>query len=125
MAHYAKVSNGFVVDIIVADEGYIQGLPKSPDHQWIQASYNTRGGVHYEVNSNTPSQDQSKALRKNYPGVGYMYDNERDAFYLPSPFPSWVLNEDSCLWEPPVPMPNDNNLYTWNESTLSWDVVSE
>jgi hypothetical protein len=85
-----------------------------------RTSYNTHGGIHYDPNTNQPSEDQSKAFRKNYAGVGYVYDEFRDAFIPPKPFPSWVLNEQSCLWESPIPMPNDGKMYIWDENTQSW-----
>jgi hypothetical protein len=85
---------------------------------YLQTSYNTRGGVHYT--NGTPSQDQSKAFRKNYAGIGYYYDSIRDAFIPPKPFPSWTLNEQSCLWQSPIPYPNDGKMYQWNEDILNW-----
>ena len=90
-----------------------------------RTSYNTRGGVHYDPVTNEPSADQSKAFRKNYAGVGYTYDESRDAFIPPKPFDSWTLNEDSCLWEAPVAMPDDGQKYSWNEETTSWDLITE
>jgi hypothetical protein len=90
-----------------------------------RTSYNTRGGVHYDSTTNEPSADQSKAFRKNYAGVGYTYDETRDAFIPPKPFDSWTLNEDSCLWEAPVAYPDDGQQYTWNEETTSWDLITE
>ena len=81
---------------------------------WKQTSYNTHGGVH--DNGGTP-------LRKNHAGIGYTYDETRDAFIAPKPFNSWILNEDTCRWEAPIPMPINDNMYTWNESTLTWDIV--
>jgi hypothetical protein len=81
---------------------------------WIQTSYNTIGGTH--TNNGTP-------LRKNHAGIGYTYDETRDAFIAPKPFNSWILNETSCLWEAPVAYPTDDKIYTWNELTLSWDLV--
>ena len=81
---------------------------------WKQTSYNTHGGVHN--NGETP-------LRKNHAGIGYTYDETRNAFIAPKPFNSWILNEDSCLWNAPVAMPIDDNKYSWNEQTLSWDIV--
>ena len=115
MAHFTELdNNNRVVRVIVAEskewcEKYLFG-------RWIQTSYNTRGGVH--LNGGTP-------LRKNYAGLGYTYDRERDAFIPPKPFESWVLNETACLWEAPVAMPTDDKKYSWNESTTSWDVVAE
>jgi len=81
---------------------------------WKQTSYNTHGGVH--DNGGTP-------LRKNHAGIGYTYDEDRDAFIPKKPFNSWVLNEDTCLWNAPVSKPEDDNEYIWNESTLNWDIV--
>ena len=81
---------------------------------WKQTSYNTHGGVH--DNNGIP-------LRKNHAGIGYTYDEDRDAFIPPKTFNSWVLNEDTCLWNAPVSKPEDNNIYNWNESTLTWDIV--
>ena len=81
---------------------------------WVQTSYNTIGGVH--SSGGTP-------LRKNHAGIGYTYDEDRDAFIPKKPYNSWILNEDTCIWEAPVAMPEDDNMYTWNESTTSWDIV--
>lgn len=86
-----------------------------------RTSYNTRGGVHYQSDNNTPSIDQSKAFRKNYAGIGYIYDEQRDAFIPPKPFESWILNEFSCLWEAPIPYPTDGKRYIWNEDILNWE----
>jgi len=91
---------------------------------WLQTSYNTRGGVHYQADNNTPSVDQSKAFRKNYAGIGYYYDSIRDAFIPPKPFPSWILNEQSCLWQSPIPYPNDGNNYYWNEEIQQWNIYN-
>lgn len=90
-----------------------------------RTSYNTRGGIHYDPVTNEPSADQSKAFRKNYAGVGYTYDHSRDAFIPPKPYDSWVLVESSCLWEAPVAYPDDEQMYTWNEDTTSWDLVTD
>ena len=86
-----------------------------------RTSYNTRGGVHYT--DGEPSEDQSKAFRFNYSGIGYTYDEERDAFIPPKPFESWVLNEDTCLWEAPVAMPDDGEMYRWDEDDQTWDLI--
>jgi hypothetical protein len=90
---------------------------------WKQTSYNTKGGIHYDPITNVPYSNQSKAFRKNYAGIGYTYDETRDAFIPPKPFNSWVLNEDTCLWIAPVAMPTDSINYKWNEQTLSWDLI--
>ena len=111
MSHFAKVENGTVTQVIVVEQDVLDtGLFGDPS-LWVQTSYNTLGGVH--VLGGTP-------LRKNYAGVGYTYDSGRDAFIPPTPFNSWTLNEDSCLWEAPTPMPNDGKQYQWDEATLSW-----
>lgn len=125
MAHFAKVVDGKVVQVIVAEPEFFQTFVDTSPGEWIQTSYNTRGGVHYQPDSNEPSADQSKALRKNYAGIGYTYDRQRDAFIPPQPFASWVLNEQSCLWDAPVPRPNDGNRYVWDEATTSWKQVEQ
>ena len=118
MSHFAKVENGTVTQVIVAEQDVIDtGMFGTG---WIQTSYNTRGGVHYDPTTNSPSEDQSRALRKNYAGVGYTYDSERDAFIPPQPYASWVLDEATCLWTAPVAMPTDDNQFNWDESTQSW-----
>ena len=123
MAHFAKVVNGTVTRVIRAEPEFFETFVDTSPGEWIQTSYNTRGGVHYQANSNEPSDDQSKALRKNYAGIGYTYDAQKDAFIPPKPFNSWVLDETSCLWEAPTPYPDDGERYTWNETTTSWDQV--
>ena len=123
MGHFAKVSNGIVTKVIVAEADFFNNFVDDSPGQWIQTSYNTRGGVHYKPNTNEPSEDQSKALRKNYAGIGYTYDVTRDAFIPPQPFNSWTLNEDTCLWDSPVPYPADGKLYKWNEELVNWEEV--
>jgi len=125
MGHYAKVQNGIVSQVIVAEAEFFDTFVDSSPGQWIQTSYNTRGGIHYQPNSNTPSDDQTKALRKNYAGIGYTYDAAKDAFIPPQPFASWTLNETTCLWEAPVAYPDDGNMYTWDETTTSWVLIEE
>ena len=112
MAHYAKVDQGKVIKVIVAESDFFDTFIDSVPGDWIQTSYNTRGGVH--LNGGTP-------LRKNFAGIGMTYDKERDAFIPPQPFPSWTLNETTCLWDCPVERPTDETKnYSWNESTTSW-----
>jgi len=123
MGHFAKVSNGIVTRVIVAEADFFNNFVDDSPGQWIQTSYNTRGGVHYKPNTNEPSEDQSKALRKNYAGIGYTYDATKDAFIPPQPFNSWTLNEDTCLWDSPVAYPEDGKLYKWNEEILNWEEV--
>lgn len=120
MSHFAKLDdNDVVLDVHritqdVIDTGYF-GNPSI----FEKTSYNTRGGVHYGADGQ-PSADQSKAFRKNYAGIGFKFDRVRDAFIPPKPFPSWLLNEFSCLWNPPTPMPTDGKSYRWDEGSLSW-----
>jgi len=125
MGHYAKVQNGIVSQVIVAEAEFFDTFVDSSPGQWIQTSYNTRGGIHYQPNSNTPSDDQTKALRKNYAGIGYTYDAAKDAFIPPQPFASWTLNETTCLWEAPIAYPDDGNMYTWDETTTNWVLIEE
>lgn len=120
MGHFARIENGIVQEVIVVSGVIIaQGIFGDPN-QWIRTSYNTRGGVYYTPNSNDEDPDQTRALRKNYAGIGYTYDVERDAFIPPKPFPSWILNEDTCLWDPPVPYPEDGVDYDWDEEQQNW-----
>ena len=111
MSHFAKVEKGIVTQVIVAEQDFIN----TQSGTWVQTSYNTYGGQH--LLGGTP-------LRKNYAGIGYMYDSTRNAFYSPQPYASWTLNETTCLWEPPVARPDDGKMYEWNEGTTSWVEVS-
>lgn len=129
MAHFARIKNG-IVDFVVVGRDDDENREDELAHDgWIyrRTSYNTRGGVHYGSDGQ-PSADQSKAFRKNYAGLGYMYDPIRDAFIPPKPFNSWVLDEFSCLWNAPVLMPEDAGTgeppkrYRWDEATTSWVV---
>lgn len=119
-------NNVFTVNNIESEEvanNFLNELHQT-NFVYKQTSYNTRGGIHYQADNNTPSIDQSKAFRKNYAGIGYYYDSIRDAFIPPKPFPSWILNEDSCLWDSPVPYPNDGKRYTWNEIIVNWQEIN-
>ena len=111
MAHFAKVTDGQVTQVIVAEPEFFTTFVDTSPGEWIQTSYNTHGGVH--ATGGTP-------LRKNYAGIGYTYDRTRDAFVPPQPFESWTLNEQTCLWDAPTPMPQDGKLYRWDEPTLAW-----
>ena len=111
MSHFAKVVGGLVTQVIVAEPEFFRTFVDSSPGGWIQTSYNTHGGQH--SNDGTP-------LRKNYAGIGYTYDRIRDAFIPPKPFPSWLLNDASCLWDAPTLMPTDDKMYIWNEETTSW-----
>lgn len=126
MAHFARIKNN-IVDFVVVGRDEDENNEDLLGHDgWIykRTSYNTRGGIHYQGDNNTPSQDQSKAFRKNYAGIGYYYDSIRDAFIPPKPYPSWTLNEESCLWDSPVPYPNDGKMYRWNEDILNWQEIN-
>lgn len=123
MAHFAKVVDGKVQQVIVAEPEFFNTFVDSSPGQWLQTSYNTRGGVHYHPETGAPSADQSKALRKNFAGIGYYYEAVLDAFIPPQPYPSWLLNSDTCLWQAPVAMPTDGNLYVWDEPTVAWKEV--
>jgi hypothetical protein len=117
MSHFAKVENGVVTDVIVAEQDFIDTLPDAAS--WIQTSYNTIGNVHYAPDSNIP--DGQPPLRGNYAGIGYVYDAENDVFYeAQGMFPSWVLNKNTWLWEAPIPEPKDGKLYNWDEDTKNW-----
>ena len=115
MAHFAKVNNGIVVQVIVAEPEFFDTFVDSSPGTWLQTSYNTCGGVH--TSGGAP-------LRKNYAGVGYTYDTTLDAFIAPKPYASWALNEDTCLWEASTTYPDDGKVYTWDEATTSWIEVT-
>lgn len=128
MAYFARVptitnSKGIVDEVIRADQEFIDSGFVGDPLLWIQTSYNTRGGIYYIPDTNTPDPDQSKALRANYAGIGYTYDSANDVFYAPQPYPSWIINAPSWLWEAPVPYPMDGKVYYWDEATLSWKLV--
>ena len=120
MSHYAKIENGLVTQVIVAEEDFISTGALGDPASWIQTSYNTRGGVHYGADGQP---DGGEALRGNYAGIGYNYNEVSDVFYPPQPYPSWVLSPHTISWEAPVAMPNDGKQYSWNEETQSWDEV--
>ena len=111
MSHFAKVENGLVTQVIVAEQDVIDS--KIFGEGWIQTSFNTHGGQHPE----------GRPLRKNYAGIGYYYNAVRDAFIPPQPFPSWSLNEETCLWDAPIPCPDDGNKYLWNEELKQWKML--
>lgn len=111
MAHFAKINNGIVERVIVAEPEFFNTFVDTSPGEWIQTSYNTHGGQH--TLGGTP-------LRKNYAGVGYAYDSTRDAFIPPKPYSSWVLDEETCLWNAPTPYPDDGKVYSWEEEALSW-----
>lgn len=127
MAHFAKLDeNNIVVFVTVGrdeDNGKEEELTARTGDVYKQTSYNTHGGVHYT--DGVPSVNQSKAFRKNYAGIGYTYDVGRDAFIPPKPYDSWVLNENTCIWDAPIAYPNDGKRYSWDEPTLSWIEITE
>ena len=110
MAHFAKVVDSKVVQVIVAEPEFFNTFVDSSPGAWIQTSYNTHGGQHPE----------GRPLRKNYAGIGYSYDAGRDAFIPPKPFASWTLNDTTCLWDAPVAYPTDGKLYSWDEANGNW-----
>jgi hypothetical protein len=116
MGHYAKVVDGLVTQVIVAEPEFFNTFVDTSPGEWIQTSYNTQGGVH--LLGGTP-------LRKNYAGIGYTYDRERDAFIPPQPYTSWALNDDTCLWDSPIPYPADGKVYIWNEEIENWQEIEE
>ena len=119
MAHYAQVdleNNNIVTQVIVADQDFIFKLPGL----WIQTSYNTRGGIHYGPDGKP---DGGIALRKNYAGVGFTFNHDLDAFIPPKPYPSWVLDETTCLWDAPIPYPDDGEVYYWDEAIVNWALL--
>lgn len=127
MAHFAKLDKFnnviFVTRGRQEDDGKEIELSERTGDTYKQTSYNTRAGIYYDPETNKPSANQLKAFRKNYASIGYMYDKYRDAFIPPKEFNSWVLDEFSCTWIPPIPYPNDGLLYQWNEFILNWELV--
>jgi hypothetical protein len=117
MSHFAKVTNGIVMQVIVADQNFIDTFDDPRPGEWIQTSYNTRGNIHYGPDGQP---DNGTALRGNYAGIGYTYDRENDVFYPQKPYNSWILNTATWTWEPPTPYPTDDKPYYWDENTTSW-----
>jgi len=119
MSHFAQIDeNNVVQQVLVIEQDEIDSYRWGDPATWIQTSYNTYGGVYYTPGTDTPDPDQSKAFRKNYAGIGYVWDGV--GFAAPQPYPSWTLNSDSYRWEAPVPHPADGEVYFWDEPTLSW-----
>jgi len=132
MAHFAKLDENNVVTFVTVgrqeDDGREEELIARTGDIYRQTSYNTRGGVHYDPETGEPSEDQTKALRFNYAGIGFTFDPDKGtdgAFIPPKPFPSWVLVEESCLWTAPVPYPTDGESYVWNEGVEDWVEVED
>ena len=145
MGHFAEInSDNIVLRVIVAKQESIDNGDAGNPSNWIKTSYNTRGGKHYPMTAtidenrktldedgNVEDEEDQKVyapsttsdgdgFRKNYAGVGYIYDASRDAFYAPQPYPSWTLDDDTCIWNPPTAYPDDDKMYSWDEDTLSW-----
>lgn len=125
MSHFAKVNNGIVVQVIVAEQDFFNHFVDTSPGTWIQTSYNTRGGIHYSPVTGQP--DGGVALRANYAGIGYIYDSINDVFYEQMPIDmngnlcaSWTISAPNWTWTPPIPRPDDGKLYKWNETTKSW-----
>jgi len=114
MSHFAKVLDGKVVQVIVAEQEFFNTFVDTSAGTWIQTSYNTHGNQHP---NNTP-------LRGNYAGIGFTYDQANDVFYAPQPYPSWILNQSTWLWGSPTPYPTDNKKYVWDEPTIAWKEVT-
>ena len=106
MSHFAKVVNGVVTNVLVADQDFIDNMLDTSPGRWIETF-------------------KDGSQRKNYAGIGFSYDLDRDAFIPPKPYDSWMLNETTCLWEAPTAYPTDGQQYVWNESTTSWDLIAE
>jgi hypothetical protein len=135
MAHYATLNDENIVTSIFVGKDENNLEPNITDwedfYRAKRTSYNTRGGVYYNPNSSQPHLNQSKAFRKNYAGIGYTYDEQRDAFIPPQPYPSWVLDEFSCLWNSPIAHPDNGHIpsyylpyhgYYWNEECTNWSL---
>ena len=115
MSHFAEIDkNGIVQRVLVAEQNFINSGAVGDPSNWIQTSYNTFGGKH---------ERGGKPLRMNFAGINYSYDKKRDAFIPPQPYNSWLFNENTCLWDSPVPYPNDDNRYKWNEEKLNWEQI--
>ena len=122
MSHFAKVTDGKVTQVIVAEKEFFDTYVDSTPGEWIQTSYNTRGGKHYDQDG---KEDGGVALRGNYAGIGYTYDHANDVFYAPQPYPSWKISAPTWTWEAPVAMPTDGKQYSWDEATTSWVEVAK
>jgi hypothetical protein len=125
MSHFAKIQNGIVTQVIVAEQDVIDSGLFGDPASWVQTSYNTIGNVHYEPNSSPRRPDGGVALRGNYAGIGHTYDETHDVFYAPQPYPSWTLNQSTWLWEPPTSHPLDGKRYYWDEANKVWVIDPE
>ena len=127
MAHYAKIKDSVVTEVIVAGPEFFDTFVDTTPGEWLKTSYNIWGGVYYDPETNEAAADQSVITgddgreRKNYASIGFTYDHDRNAFIPPQPYSSWTLNTETYLWEAPIAYPDDGNNYTWNEEGQSWD----
>jgi hypothetical protein len=110
MSHFAKIVNGIVTQVIVAEPEFFNTFVDTSPGEWVQTSYNTRNNQHPE----------GRPLRGNFAGIGYVYDTNNDVFYAPQPFPSWVLNNTTWTWEAPIPMPDTGQRFEWDETQQQW-----
>ena len=127
MTYFAKLDADNIVTFVTAgreeDDGLEEELTARTGDVYRQTSYNTHGGIHYT--DGEPSEDQGQAFRFNYAGIGHTYDEARDAFIPPTPYPSWALDEATCLWVAPVAYPADGGQYVWDESGTDWVEVQD
>ena len=130
MAHFAELDENNIVKQVIVIPNEEENNAENFIHNelnltgtWIKTSYNTRKGIYYTPNTNSPDPDQSKAFRKNYAGEGFFYDETRDAFISPKPFESWTLDEFSCIWQAPIPMPETEGPWKWDEDLQNWEQV--
>ena len=120
MSHFAKVVDGKVVQVIIAEEDFFKTFVDTSPGQWIQTSYNTKANIHYGSDGQP---DGGVALRGNYAGIGYIYDRTNDVFYEQQPYPSWSLNKSTWSWESPIPMPTDGQKWDWDETVKNWVIT--
>jgi hypothetical protein len=123
--HFAKVLDERVIQVVVSDPEFLEDLSNQENAKWVETCYNTRLGIYYDPETRKPASDQSKALRKNYAGIGHVYDSALDAFILPKPYGSWIFDEFSGDWNSPVPFPTDGKFYKWNEDVQNWEETTE
>jgi len=124
MSHYAKVLDGKVTQVIVAEADFFKTFVDTSPGSWIQTSYNTRGNKHYNPTTGVEDTATTPALRGNYAGIGYTYDQANDVFYAPQPYASWTLDNATWSWKAPVAVPEDGKAYKWEEATTSWVEVA-
>ena len=120
MSHFAKVLDGKVINVIVAEPEFFETFVDTSAGTWLQTSYNTKGGIHYGEDGNP---DGGIALRGNYAGIGYTYDHINDVFFAPQPYQSWTISKSTWEWQPPIPYPNDEKSYIWDETKIAWKEV--